>query len=647
MLNNDTVQVPIDAYRIRSASGALNRNNWWGGGATGVCAPNCGQSIHDQNITGFPVGNGTGNGWEEGPGSTNNELVEWYLGTGGVGSSMLGPGQVVTMNNIFQIGGAQDLQFEYRSDGLTLQGVVQYIGGTGGVTGDFNGNGAVDAADYVLWRNGDALQNEGGITPGAATPEDYNTWRANFGRTPGAGSSLASSSAVPEPASWFLALLVSAFTLGVRKRSMVRCVAGSREVPQQILWRNPMANTTRQIWIGGIACVAAAYLILSGNASASTLDRNYRLGDDAQENAAVGGIVGQSSTVADHTLDSASQGSFFDIMQHGNPTYVNTQSTGRPGAAANERGIQFTGSSSQYLSGTGLGSPREVGPLANPPITNYPNSRLMQVWVRPTDTGARQEVISDTFQFGIFIADNDMWGHTYGSDVDPDELGDDFVTDAPVAYGQWTHVMQQTFDNDGVALYVNGVAVSRINADYEEVTGAGSNLNLYIGAGSGGASNFFTGQLDDVKLHVAGIHTTPPPIPINTDWGAVNLGTENDFIASRNLVAGDVNGDGVVNGDGLGNDAATDDVRFFIDHWLDERRVNNIIVGDLTSRTTMADLNFDGRTTLSDWSILRNAHAGGASLDLASLIGSSVPEPSTLLLIGMGAMFCGTIRRSH
>jgi hypothetical protein len=127
----------------------------------------------------------------------------------------------------------------------------------------------------------------------------------------------------------------------------------------------------------------------------------------------------------------------------------------------------------------------------------------------------------------------------------------------------------------------------------------------------------------------------------------VNLGTENDFIASRNLVAGDVNGDGVVNGDGLGNDAATDDVRFFIDHWLDERRVNNIIVGDLTSRTTMADLNFDGRTTLSDWSILRNAHAGGASLDLASLIGSSVPEPSTLLLIGMGAMFCGTIRRSH
>jgi hypothetical protein len=66
-----------------------------------------------------------------------------------------------------------------------------------GLTGDFNGNGTVDAADYVLWRNGDALQNEGGITPGSATPEDYQTWRSNFGKSAGGAAGLPA--AAPEP----------------------------------------------------------------------------------------------------------------------------------------------------------------------------------------------------------------------------------------------------------------------------------------------------------------------------------------------------------------------------------------------------------------------------------------------------------------
>jgi hypothetical protein len=51
--------------------------------------------------------------------------------------------------------------------------------------GDFNNNGIVDAADHVLWRNGGPLQND--PTPGVQ-PDDYNIWRANFGRTAGVGS---------------------------------------------------------------------------------------------------------------------------------------------------------------------------------------------------------------------------------------------------------------------------------------------------------------------------------------------------------------------------------------------------------------------------------------------------------------------------
>lgn len=63
------------------------------------------------------------------------------------------------------------------------------------VDGDYNGDGEVDAADYVVWRKNDGLQ------------EGYDTWRAHFGQT--AGSGAGSNSAVPEPASSTLLLLAA------------------------------------------------------------------------------------------------------------------------------------------------------------------------------------------------------------------------------------------------------------------------------------------------------------------------------------------------------------------------------------------------------------------------------------------------------
>jgi hypothetical protein len=66
------------------------------------------------------------------------------------------------------------------------------------VPGDYNGNGVVDAADYVLWRNGGPLQNEVN-NPGTVSQEDYTEWRARFGNTSGSGSGL-NAAQVPEPA---------------------------------------------------------------------------------------------------------------------------------------------------------------------------------------------------------------------------------------------------------------------------------------------------------------------------------------------------------------------------------------------------------------------------------------------------------------
>jgi CSLREA domain-containing protein len=57
--------------------------------------------------------------------------------------------------------------------------------------GDYDNNGAVDAADYVIWRKGGTLPND--FTSGSVTAGDYVVWRANFGRAGGTGSALTNS----------------------------------------------------------------------------------------------------------------------------------------------------------------------------------------------------------------------------------------------------------------------------------------------------------------------------------------------------------------------------------------------------------------------------------------------------------------------
>jgi hypothetical protein len=64
--------------------------------------------------------------------------------------------------------------------------------------GDFNGDGVVDAADYVVWRSGLGT---------TYTQADYDVWRAHFGPTVTSGAG--ASAAVPEPATLMLILLAA------------------------------------------------------------------------------------------------------------------------------------------------------------------------------------------------------------------------------------------------------------------------------------------------------------------------------------------------------------------------------------------------------------------------------------------------------
>jgi hypothetical protein len=86
-----------------------------------------------------------------------------------------------------------------------------------GIPGDYNQNGVVDEADYVLWRNqlgsGTSLPNDD--TAGVGN-DDYSRWRAHFGQSSATGTSQPAQSAlVPEPKiSSLFALLITIGSLG-------------------------------------------------------------------------------------------------------------------------------------------------------------------------------------------------------------------------------------------------------------------------------------------------------------------------------------------------------------------------------------------------------------------------------------------------
>jgi hypothetical protein len=85
--------------------------------------------------------------------------------------------------------------------------------------GDYNADGKVDAADYVVWRkNPSAHGGDAG----------YSTWRTNFDRPPGAGSAHGAGTAamIPEPASLLLAAVAMSMC-SLRRRRRTRRVACS------------------------------------------------------------------------------------------------------------------------------------------------------------------------------------------------------------------------------------------------------------------------------------------------------------------------------------------------------------------------------------------------------------------------------------
>lgn len=112
-------------------------------------------------------------------------------------------------------GGSTTMVTDYYGDGLAAQvlnspsdGSERSVGTNLAAfalpNGDYNQDGVVDAADYVVWRK----------TIGGQFA--YDAWGTHFGTTPGSGSGFASGSAVPEPTTWALAALAFIAALACR-----------------------------------------------------------------------------------------------------------------------------------------------------------------------------------------------------------------------------------------------------------------------------------------------------------------------------------------------------------------------------------------------------------------------------------------------
>jgi hypothetical protein len=86
------------------------------------------------------------------------------------------------------------LPYQVNFDNVRLDATVP------GLTGDYDHNGIVDAADYVVWRK-----------DSNRTTAQYDEWRSHFGQPPGSGAALPSaeplSAAVPEPPTMVILLL--------------------------------------------------------------------------------------------------------------------------------------------------------------------------------------------------------------------------------------------------------------------------------------------------------------------------------------------------------------------------------------------------------------------------------------------------------
>jgi hypothetical protein len=136
-----------------------------------------------------------------------NRGIQWAYGSTG--------GAAPVQSNVSGLGNS----FDYNIAPRTL---ILLLIPPAGLPGDYNDDGSVDAADYVVWRNtlnqnvpvGSGADGDGN---GIIQEADYVFWQANFGHS-ATGSSAEASTAIPEPTAASLGTIASAILMTLHRR---------------------------------------------------------------------------------------------------------------------------------------------------------------------------------------------------------------------------------------------------------------------------------------------------------------------------------------------------------------------------------------------------------------------------------------------
>jgi hypothetical protein len=169
---NDTTK--YQARVVGATDGTINANGWY-------------NTNRDRSI-----------GWHEarivlGDAAGTDTQVSFYI------DDMANPVLVHSITspsgiNVLELNGAFGPQPGYYDD-ISISSVAP-------LAGDYNNNGVVDAADYIMWRKTDG------------TPAGYNLWRSHFGQSTFTGAATSSArlapAGVPEPTSALLLVLGAA-----------------------------------------------------------------------------------------------------------------------------------------------------------------------------------------------------------------------------------------------------------------------------------------------------------------------------------------------------------------------------------------------------------------------------------------------------
>ncbi len=363
------------------------------------------------------------------------------------------------------------------------------------LNGDFNNDGVVDAADYLVWRNNYGAANEDALNGNGDGMNDVDTgdyllWKENFGATAGGALANASATVVPEPATIAMA---AAFVLAlglVRQRGR-QC----RWVFTGMLAVTLLLSLTAQ----PAQAQYSAAVLADGPVA------YYRLNEQGD------GLTFFAQEASNPSLDAA----FENIGLFGETGPNNIGQVGpRPGDiaggfvidgfAADNRAVHFGRAASGY-------SRIELADDANTPNPlDITGSLTLEAWVNrdaQTDGGANEGIISKYFGTGNNRSYNLFYDPTPGvvgfviSDTGLYSAANEILSPTDLAIGEWTHVVGVFNQADqSLSLYFNGQLVaSRTSAATSIFDGTAP---FHIGHQFNTSPNStFEGRIDEAAIY--------------------------------------------------------------------------------------------------------------------------------------------------